>query len=313
MENRPSKVHNYSVFDWNDLKYFLAVARNGSTLAAARALGTSQSTVHRRLQELERRLGCPLIKRHPTGYRLTELGSLMVTHAERVEEAVVSFERNLTASDQNLFGTVRLTCPEAFGYRLMRSSVLDKFTGRFPSLRVEFVMSDQVLDLAKGEADIAIRGSPSTDGRLIGRKIADLPWAVYASSSYIRRCGRITCFEDINNHSVIEFDGQLRTHHAARWLKLVAPNAQVAARSVSLPSLLLGVKSGVGLAPLPIIVGDGEDDLACMLGTIPDLLTPFYLFMHEDMKQTPRVRAFFDFVIDELEAIRAILGGKARQ
>jgi DNA-binding transcriptional LysR family regulator len=159
-------VHNYGVFDWNDLKYFLAVARNGSTLAAAKALRTSQSTVHRRLQELERRLGHPLIKRHPTGYRITELGSLMVTHAERVEQAAVSFERNITASDHNLFGTVRLTCPEAFGYRLMRSNVLDKFTARFPSLQVEFVMSDKLLDLSKGEAEIAIRGSPATDGRL---------------------------------------------------------------------------------------------------------------------------------------------------
>lgn len=313
MENPPSKVHNYEVFDWNDLKYFLAVARNGSTLAAAKALGTSQSTVHRRLQELERRLGRPLIKRRPTGYRLTELGSLMITHAEHVEEAVVSFERNLTAYDQNLFNTGRLTCPEAFGYRLMRSNLLDKFTARFPGLQVEFVMSDKLLDLGKGEADIAIRGSPSTDAGLIGRKIADLPWAVYASSSYIKRRGRITCFEDINNHSVIEFDGQLRTHDAARWLKLVAPKAQVAARSVSLSSLLLGVKSGAGLAPLPIIVGDGEEDLACMLEAIPDLFTPFYLYMHEDLKQTPRVRAFFDFVINELEAIRAVLAGKPRQ
>jgi DNA-binding transcriptional LysR family regulator len=154
---------------------------------------------------------------------------------------------------------------------------------------------------------------PSTDGGLVGRKIADLPWAVYASSSYIERRGRITCFEDINNHSVIQFDGQLQTHQAARWLKLVAPNAQVAARSVCLPSLLLGVKSGVGLAPLPVIVGDGDEDLVSMLGTIPELFTPFYLFTHEDMKQTPRVRAFFDFVIDELEALRVILAGKSRQ
>jgi DNA-binding transcriptional LysR family regulator len=158
MENRTSKVHNYLVFDWNDLKYFLAVARNGSTLAAAKVLGTSQSTVHRRLRELERRVGRSLIKRHPTGYRLTELGNLMVVYAERVEEAVVTFERNLIASDQGLVGIIRVTCPEAFGYRLMRSNVVDKFTTRFPGLRVEFVMSDKLLDLAKGEADIAIRG-----------------------------------------------------------------------------------------------------------------------------------------------------------
>jgi DNA-binding transcriptional LysR family regulator len=193
------------------------------------------------------------------------------------------------------------------------AALIDQPTTRRENRSITQRRRAKLLDLAKGEADIAIRGVPSTDGGLVGRKIADLPWAVYASSSYIERRGRITCFEDINNHSVIQFDGQLQTHQAARWLKLVAPNAQVAARSVCLPSLLLGVKSGVGLAPLPVIVGDGDEDLVSMLGTIPELFTPFYLFMHEDMKQTPRVRAFFDFVIDELEALRVILAGKSRQ
>ena len=198
-------MHNYPMFDWNDIKYFLAVARHGSTLAAAKVLRTSQSTVHRRLKGLEGSLGRALIKRHPTGYRLTELGNSMLIRAERIEEAIRSFERNLAASDQNLTGTVRVTCPQAFGYRIMRSDLLDKFAKQFPGLRVEFVMSDQFLNLSKGEADIAIRLFSFADDALVTRKIADQPWAIYATHAYVERHGRITCFDDINNHSVIAF------------------------------------------------------------------------------------------------------------
>ena len=97
------------MFDWNDLRYFLAVARTGSTIAAAKALGWSQSTVQRRLARLERQLGCKLLERHPTGYRLTALGEDLRRYAEQVEEAVAVFERHLAASDKRLTGTVRVS------------------------------------------------------------------------------------------------------------------------------------------------------------------------------------------------------------
>src|SRR6185437_10392058 len=126
------------MFDWNDLKYFLAVARHGSTVAGAKALGQSQSTVHRRLGELERRLGRQLVARRPSGYRLTELGVNLLAYAERVEAAVAAFERRISASKTELTGTVRVTCPEALGSRLMRSNLIDKFNARHPGLRVEF-------------------------------------------------------------------------------------------------------------------------------------------------------------------------------
>jgi DNA-binding transcriptional LysR family regulator len=305
-------VHNYPMFDWNDLKYFLAVARSGSTLGAAKALKASQSTVHRRLKELEGRLGRSLIKRHPTGYRLTELGNSMLVHAERVEEAITSFERNLLASDQHLTGTVRVTCPEAFGYRLLRSNLLDKFKAQFPGLSVEFVMSDQNLNLARGEADVAIRVPPFADGALVTRKIADQPWAIYASHAYVEQHGKITSFEDINNHSVIAFDGSMHNHHAARWLRTVAPKARIAARSDSIPSLLLGVKSGAGLSPLPVIIGESEPELTRMFGAIPNLVSSFYLAVHEDMRRTPRVRVLFDFFVQEMKSMRSILGGDVK-
>jgi len=111
------------VFDWNDLKYFLAVARGGSTLAAARMLGTSQSTVHRRMTELEKHLGCELVKRSPAGYQLTDCGQRLLKHAEHAEAAISTFERNALAADARLTGSVRVTCSTTMADRLAKSSL----------------------------------------------------------------------------------------------------------------------------------------------------------------------------------------------
>jgi DNA-binding transcriptional LysR family regulator len=301
------------VFDWNDLRYFIAVARGGSTLAAAKALRLSQSTVHRRLEALERQLGQQLVVRHPTGYRLTELGEELRAHAERVEQSVTDFERRVAAWGKDVGGTVKVTCPDEVGSRLLTSGLIDRFSERYPALRVEFVMSDRNLDLAKGQADIAIRGVAPTDETLIGRKIAESAWAVYCSKSYAQRCGDIKRPEDINHHSIVLFDGRMRDHRSALWLRSVAPNARIAARAGNLPAMLLATKSGAGLAVLPVIVGEKDKALVRVLGPVQDIATPFYLLMHEDMKRTPRVRVLFDFLIEALPQLKQLLSGNAKE
>lgn len=297
------------MLDWNDLKHFLAVARHGSTLAAAKALRVSQSTVHRRLEALEKSLGRRLVRRHPSGYRLTELGEEIRSYAEAVEDAVATLERRMKASETELIGMVRVTCPEAVGYRLMRSALPEKFSAAFPKLRLEFVMSDSILDLAKGQADVAIRAGHPSEKHLVGRKIADSPWAIFASRSYLEKQGRLTERRDINHHTVVSFDGPLQEHSAGRWLRAVAPEARIAARATSIPAVVLAVKSGAGLAPLPIIVGAQESDLVEALPRLPDLSTPFHILIHEDMRHSPRVRAFFDFVVREIRLVRSVLEG----
>jgi DNA-binding transcriptional LysR family regulator len=299
------------MFDWNDLKHFLAVARHGSTLAAAKALGLSQSTVHRRLDELEKRLGRQLVRRNRTGYKLTETGEDMVSFAERVEEAALAFQRRLAASDLGLAGTVRITCPEAVGVRLMHSPLIARFNERYPHLRVEFVLNDRLLDLAKGEADIAIRATAPYDNALFGRKIVDSPWAIYASRDYVARHGAIKDISEIDRHAVALFDREIKEHVTKGWLETVAPNARVAARCNSMTALISAARSGVGLAALPMIVGDLERDLVRVLGPVPDLSTNFYLLIHQDMRRTPRVRTFFDFVIENLPVIRSLLATKS--
>jgi DNA-binding transcriptional LysR family regulator len=295
------------MFDWDDLRHFLAVARHGSTIAAAKALDLSQSTVHRRLAELEKRIGRNLVIRHATGYRLTEFGNGLQPWAEQVEKSVASLERYLVAANDAPTGSVRVTCSESIGYRLMQSQLLETFHSRHSGLLVELIMSDHFLDIAKGEADVAIRAGVPNEETLVGRKIADVPWALYCSRAYLARYGRVERVEDIAGHSVIEFDGDIRDHHAAKWLRSVAPTARVVARSNTVPGLLMTVKSGAGLAPLPVPLAFQETDLVSVLGPLPGLYSPIYLLTHPDLRHMPRVRTFFDFIIAEIDNLRAVL------
>lgn len=297
------------MFEWSDLRYFLAVARHGSTLAAARALRTSQSTVQRRLVELERKLGRELVRRHSTGYRLTEFGEEMLPYAERVEHAILTFEQQKATIERGEIGVIRVTCPEPIMYRIMQSSLLDRFQARHPGLKVEFVMSDKYLDISKGDADVALRSGDTDDNVLVGKKIADSIWAVYASRRYVERHGKPGGIKDLEGHPVIGFDDSMAKHRAATWLRETAPNAMFAARVNSVLGLVSAAKSGIGLAPLPIAIGDAEDELVRVIDPVPELARSWRLLTHPDLRRTPRISAFFDFINDEAEALRPILTG----
>lgn len=308
MRNGAAEVHNRNMFDWTDLKYFLAVARHHSTIAAGKALGLSQSTVHRRLSELERRIGRQLVVRQPSGYRLTELGEALLPYAERVEVAVTDFERRVTDTALDLTGVIRVTCPEPIVYRMTQSKLIDRFHARHPKLRVEFVTSDRYLDLSKGEADVAFR-SGDTDDELVGRKIADSIWAVYASRAYIEHHGKPERIEDLSRHHLVGFDDTLSNHRAAKWLRDVAPQAKMAARTNSVLGLIYAVKSGLGVGPLPAALGDAEPDLVRVLGPVAELSRSWRLLAHPDLRRAPRVSAFFDFIIEERESMKSLLTG----
>ena len=305
----PHKRIARAMFDWNDLKYFLAVAHHHSTLAAGRALQVNQSTVQRRLAELERRLGRPLVQRHPTGYRLTEFGEALLPYAESVAKAVAALEQQLESAQLEAVGVIRVTCPEPLVYRITQTTLLDRFHARYPGLRVEFVMSDKYLDLMKGEADVALRSGDTVDNELVGRKIGDSLWAVYASRKYIERCGQPDRVEALDQHDLVGFDETMVNHRAAQWLRDVAPHGRVVARNNSVLGLLYSVKAGVGIAPLPTAIADAEPELVRVLGPVPELARIWRLLTRADLRHTPRVAAFFDFMIEEIDTLRPIITG----
>jgi DNA-binding transcriptional LysR family regulator len=297
------------MFNWDDLRFLLAVAQTGSTLAAGRSLGVNQSTVQRRLAEMERQLGARLVERLPQGYRLTDLGAAVLPAAEGVAAAAAVFAQALEDQARLHRGVVRLTCPEPIAFRLTQSGFLDRFHAAHPDLTVEFVLSDQYVDLAKGEADVALRSGDTDDSVLVGRKIADSLWAVYASRQYVERNGAPASVEDMGRHPLIGFEESMARHRALLWLKEVAPDATYAARNTSVLGLIYAVKAGVGVAPLPMSLGDAEADLVRVLGPVPALTRAWRLLAHPDQRHTHRVEAMFAFVLKESEALRPILTG----
>jgi DNA-binding transcriptional LysR family regulator len=297
------------MFDWDDLKYLLAVARHGSTTAAARALGVNQSTVQRRLAELERRVGQALVQRHPSGYRLTEAGAALLPHAEAVAQAVAGVEQRVDALRHDTVGIVRLTCPEPIVGRLRQSGLLDRFHARYPGLRVEFVMSDRYLDITRGDADVALRSGDTDDGELVGRKLADSLWAVYASRSYFERRGRPDNIDALAGHDWVGFDESMSRHRAAQWLQRIAPDARIVARNDSVLGLLYSARAGLGLAALPTAIADAEPELVRVLGPVPELTRIWRILTTPASRRTPRVAALFDFVVAESATLAPILSG----
>jgi DNA-binding transcriptional LysR family regulator len=297
------------MFDWNDLKFLLAVGRHQSTTAASRALGVNQSTVQRRLVELERCIGQALVKRHPTGYRLTALGEQLLPLAQQVEHAAAAFVQHIEVFQREVTGVVRVTCPEPLVYRISNSTLLDRFRIKYPGLQVDFVISDKYLDIAKGDVDIALRSGDTEDNALVGRKVGDSLWAVYASPKYVARRGQPDRTEDLSLHDWVGFDESMAEHRAAKWLRDVAPHAHFVARNNSILGLVYSAKAGIGLAPLPTALGDAEPDLLRVFGPVPELSRIWRVLTTPELRRTPRVAALFDFLIDEVDALRPIITG----
>ncbi|MGH6642250.1 MAG: LysR family transcriptional regulator [Bradyrhizobium sp.] len=299
-----------NTYAWDDLRHFLAFARAGSMQAAAQILGVNQSTVQRRIAELEDRIGRRLVERHLGGYRLTTLGEELRPAAEGVEAAVAAFERGLAARDKGLTGTIRLTCGSGVAACLRRAPLIDAFHARHPGLQVELVITDRVLDLSKAEADIAIRvaigDGSSSDEALVRRKIADVSWSVYASRGYLERYGRPDNPQDLRGHLIIGCDGPIAGYPGASWQRSVAHSATIATRCDHWQGLILAVRTDAGLAALPHFQGENESDLVRVIDDI-GLVLPCYLLMHRDMQHTPRVRAFADFVASEIKSFRMLL------
>jgi DNA-binding transcriptional LysR family regulator len=294
--------------DWDDLKHFLAVARQGSTTAAAKALGVNQSTVHRRVVGLEAGLGRALLVRQASGHALTPLGRELLPLAEKVAEAVDAFERQANhgaaAAGRDL---IRLTCPEPVIGRLR--PLIERFHERHPALKVEFVASDRCLDLLKGEADVAFRSGDTggTEDALVGRKVAESAWGLYASPAYLEKHGRPSSVEELQKHAVVSLDESLSQHRLVQWLSAFAPRAEVASRSSSILGLVQAAKSGIGLAPLPMPVAE-EAGLVRVLGPIPELARTWKILTHPGLRDAPRIAAFFDFIAEEQDVVAQIFG-----
>ena len=302
---RPAKMHNPVMIDWNDLRFLLAVARAGSTAGAARALGVNQSTVVRRIAVLEAGLELRLFSRKRDGYSLTHEGEALLPEAEAVEAAVHGLTRRATALDGALTGTLRVTTV-ALG---VMPQLVHAFQQRHPGLKVRLLIEDRYNDLSDGTAEVALRAGPPGDSTLIGRKLSDQAWAVYGSEGYVSRAGIPTTPQDLGHHCVIGFEGSIEDIMAARWLRRIAPGCEIVCRSDSVLGLLQAAQTGFGLALLPCEIGDPDPGLIRVIDPQPDLIGGCWILTHPDLHRQPKIRAFFDFMVEQIARYRPLLLG----
>ena len=247
--------------DWNDLQYFLSVARGGSTLAASRELRVSQTTVARRITALEQAVGLTLFEKRPAGYALTASGAELLAHAEAVEAAATRFDNAAGASTRDLSGTVRLTTEEILSMTVL-APMLRELHDMHPRIHIELDSAQTIRDLGAGEADIALRStSQSQPAGVVGRALCKDDWTLYCSREYASRHGVPKNKDELKNHSLVGGGGGNLWRAYSAWIKELGLEDQVAVQHGSSAGLLSGVRSGFGIAVLPCMVGDGDPDL----------------------------------------------------
>jgi len=288
--------------DWNDLRYFLAVARGGSTLAAGRELRVSQTTVARRVAALEQALGFPLFERRQAGYALPPAGEALVSRAEEVEASATGFADAAAAHSRDVSGTGCITSEEIYMSGLV-SPLLRELREEFPDILIELDTSADVRDLGKGEADIALRSSSMHQPvGLVGRRIGVDDWTLYCSRDYATRNGVPHSVEDLHHHAIVGGGGGNLWRHYQAWLQELGLEDQVTMHHASSTGLLSAVRSGVGIAVLPCVVADSDPDLIRCIPPRKEHGRVLWLLTHERLRHTPRVRAVIDFLYDKISS-----------
>jgi len=288
--------------DWNDLRYVLAVARAGSALRGAELLGVNHTTVLRRLDALEAQLGVILFEKSRTGRTLTDAGRRAVETAERMAEEAQALTSALAAQGRALAGSIRLTTSETLANRLV-APCLREFLDLHPAICVELVNSDERLDIARGEADVALRAGSRPEGAgIVARRMPDSDWTVYCSRNYAAERGMPGCRAEIPGHDIVGMEGQMASVPGWLWLTASAPDAQIRFRSNSLTGLVSYLKADLGLGALPIMIGDDEPELVRCLPPPPEISAEMWLIVREELKALPHVRTFTDFLANYVRA-----------
>lgn len=281
------------MIEWGDLRYLLAVGRTGSTLAAARLTGASQSTVARRLTALELALELKLFERMQDGSRLTAQGEALMEKALAVEAALQDFEETAQTARRRLSGLIRFTmAPE--GADPVVAAPVTAFMRQHPDVRIEMLATEDFLDIAAGEADIALRtGPPPTDPNLVVRKIQEVAWACYASPAYIAEHGAPKTAADLDGHLIIGPEGRMGQLPPMRWL--TGQGGRYACHASSMSGMMGLARAGAGVAVLPEMYASNQPDLVrCLPADVAP--TDVWLVTRDDVRRTPHVRALIDFI-----------------
>lgn len=283
--NRPLRI------SWDDLRLFLEIARAGTLTAAAARLKLSQPTAGRRLRSLELAVGAPLFQRTANGFRLTDEGEAMLTHAEHMEGDAIALERKLLGGARGLEGLLRLSSSDWFASRVLAAPLAD-FTIAHPGITIELLADARLYDLQRREADLAFRFVPFTGTDIVQRRFVTVSYALYAAASYMERHGDPLVSPEGEGHHLITLDSALDQVVDSRWLRIRFPRARLAVRSNNRDAQAWACMRGAGVAALPRVLGDSLPIIALPSDDLPG--RDVWIGYHEDMRRLLRLRTLVD-------------------
>jgi len=270
---------------WGDLSFIVAVHRNGTYSAAAKAMGVTHTTVARRIRELERRYGAQLVDSTRQGALLTPAGETVLETALRIEDQLGDLERQVKGKDSKLAGPVRLTTCDAFAW--FYAERFRAFGDRYPEIELEIIADSKVRDLARREADIAIRVTDDPPENLVGRRLDTLEQAIYGARSLIEGT------EDQRSLPWITYTPIQPPRKLEAWMQARQPAPKIAAQVDNALIMLRAAQAGIGLAVLPTSLGDGDSNLLRLGQAIPELREDVWLLTTRESLATARVRALY--------------------
>ncbi len=275
--------------DWNDIEVFLAVARDGTLSAAGRQLNLSQPTVGRRIQQLEERLSLTLFVRTPYGYKLTDNGVSLVEIAEEIREKIDRFKGCAKMLNEQPSGAVNIACGESFAQLLMDN--MENLVFQYPDISIQIQTGTRFVNIEKGDADVAIRSQKPTSPNLYARFLGNCRYAVYASSTYASQNPESKTERRKEDCRWISYHDDKSVLPVTRWMKQQVSPEQVKLYCSTLMALLQGVKSGQGLAALPIFVGKQTQGLIQLTPALTDLNQETWLVLSRNAGRVQAIKA----------------------
>lgn len=306
--------------NWDDLRFFLAVAAAGSLSGAAQQLGVNTTTVLRRVTSLEEDLGSRLFDRERTGYKLTAAGDRLLSALEPVDQRLSSLARDFAASGPGSEGLVRLAVGETAATYLIAAE-MPAFLAARPGIELE-VLTDPSLGGPMAaprivnplrDIDMALRAARPTQGDMLVRKVGDMAFGLYGTQAYLEDRGEPTALGDLEGHRVIGFPAGDPPLGPVWWLSRAEKPAEIAFRSSSAMVRAEGVRAGAGLAALPCILADRDPALVRVFGPETVGALELWLMARNDLAQLAHVRAVMDFVVDAVKNRKSALAGQRHE
>ena len=283
------------MFDWNDLKYFLELSRQGKLVRAAVRLQVDHSTVSRRIATLEQQLDVRLFDKSPNGYQLTDAGLRLLPLAEQIETRCNQVYQEIAGKDTRLSGTVRVATPEALGSQVIARHVTE-FARQHPDIEIELVAETRRMSLSKREADIAISFSRPESGRLIAWKLCDYRLQLFASRDYLEQHEPIHSVDDLVHHDFVSYIEDRIEMPELRFFDNTVKNAHVVFRSTNVSAQFNAILEGIGLGLVHCFMARREPRLQVVLPEQIAVQRTYWLLVHEDLRHVARVDAVCQFL-----------------